>query len=306
MPYDGRVPKKFPTENLPASCAIPSHRLTALSPISGAPELSAHAPVLGSVSMSASLPIGQEVGMWLSNLPCMPVSAFLLSFTCARLRWRALFFRQIWPGWNFSGPAQSLVDITQSLQANRQVQCETKVGVMSVQPKQTFQGHTIPDQLDASGWAEPVELADRYLKASGISSSRSRALVIREAFTHLETTNRSLAPRVRTIRMLACLDRVLSRQLKTPDSDDAVAAGRRLLFFIEPSVREQVEGRLRSTARNATVAGGAMADENCELVRIPAIQGRQRMERQVIRFRTIPLASAVKHFFRRRRSPVRS
>lgn len=175
-----------------------------------------------------------------------------------------------------------------------------------MQPKQTLQGHSIPDQLDASGWAEPVELADRYLKACGISSSRNRALVIREAFTHLETTNRSLAPRVRTIRMLACLDRVLSRHLNTPDSDDAVATGRRLLFFIEPSVRERVEGRLRSTTWNAAVADAAVAEENFELVRIPAVQGHQRMERQAIQFRTIPLVSAIKHFFRRRRSPVRS
>lgn len=170
-----------------------------------------------------------------------------------------------------------------------------------MQPSQKTRDHAIPKLSDAYGWAEPVEIANHYLKANGISSSWSRAAMIDGALVHLETTNRSLDPRVRSIRMLACLDRGLSRNLSPPNGDDAVAAGRRLLLSVDPLVRRRIENRLHPRNWDA-----AMTNESIALVRIPEIQRRQKMERQAIRFRTIPLLSAIKQLFGRRRSALRT
>lgn len=170
-----------------------------------------------------------------------------------------------------------------------------------MQPSQKTQDHVSPNLSDAYGWAEPVEIANCYLKANGISSSWSRAAMIDEALVHLETTNRSLDPRVRSIRMLACLDRGLSRNLNPPDGDDALAAGRRLLLSVDPLVRRRIENRLHPRKWDA-----AMTNERIALVRIPEIERRQKMERQTIRFRSMPLLSAIKQLFGRRRSVLRT
>lgn len=51
--------------------------------------------------------------------------------------------------------------------------------------------------------------------------------------------------------------------------------------------------------------GDRLADECRGLVRIPPIGERRTMERQVIRFRTLPILSALRRYFRRRRVPLR-
>lgn len=170
-----------------------------------------------------------------------------------------------------------------------------------MQPIEEFECGSLATRQNDSGWSEAKEIAHCYLMACGIASSRSRAILIDDAFTHLETANRSLEPRVRTMRMLASLERVLSRHLGSPQGDNAEAAAGRLLFSIDPSFRARLDDHLHPRNRSTALVDGGFG-----LVRIPEIDTHRRMPRQTIRFRTIPLVSAIKRLFSRRRPLLRA
>lgn len=138
---------------------------------------------------------------------------------------------------------------------------------------------------ETAGWLHPKETADRYLLAAGVSLPEVREALIGAAADSLEFDDRSTAPRIRGIRMLACVERMLCERLgaisgdKTADPDTA----RRLLFTINPTPEAQL-ALLKKPPRES--AGPDRSDES--FVPIPPVRRRKPMPRQSIAFRYPP------------------
>lgn len=133
-------------------------------------------------------------------------------------------------------------------------------------------------------WSRPKQMADRYLLAVGITLPDVREALIEAAAERLELEQRSAAPHVRGVRMLACVERVLCERVGAqPGSDttDSDTARRRLLFAVDPSLEVQ-----RALLVEPGPAPAARAD--CGFTPVPQVRRRKRMPRQNISFRHPP------------------
>lgn len=149
------------------------------------------------------------------------------------------------------------------------------------------------DRASSKTWSRPIQAADRYLLAAGVSLAFVRSELIREAKERLEVSDRSTESHVREVRILACVERVLCERLGAkPGSEttDPDTARRRLLFAMDPTLEAQI-ALLDAPSMKIAEDGGA----SNEIRRIPEIRSHKVMPRQVISYRHLPF----RRFFER-------
>lgn len=142
------------------------------------------------------------------------------------------------------------------------------------------------DEVSGEAWLRPIQVADRYLQAAGVSLAFVRSELSHEAAERLEVSDRSSKPHVREVRILACVERVLCERLGAkPGSEttDPDTARRRLLFAMDPTLEAQVA--LLDTPSMKIAEEG---DSKNEIRRIPEIRSQKIMPRQVISYRRLP------------------
>lgn len=137
----------------------------------------------------------------------------------------------------------------------------------------------------AATWTTECAAADRYLETVGVSLPFVRDDLIQAAAARLAEDDRSDSPRIREVRILACVERVLCERLGAkPGSDttDPDTAARRLLFSIHPTIPAQL-----ALLRTPDARGGADAvpEGHAASTRIPTVREHKPMPRQAIDFR---------------------